>query len=147
MKRTVIAVALLAMAAISPAMASDEAIATRQAVMKDNGAAIGALAKMVKGEAEYDALAAQLAMRTIHSAAVGFDSLFPAGSETGGDTAASPKIWEDMEGFRMAAAKMAEDASAAIGPAGQGLDSLKGAFGAVAKNCGSCHDAYRVKKN
>ena len=54
---------------------------------------------MMKGEAEFNAVAAELILRTMNTAALGFDELFPAGSETGGETTASPKIWEDRAGF------------------------------------------------
>ena len=146
MKKMMFAAAALAIVS-SAAFADGHAIEARKAVMKNTGAAVGALAKMVKGEAEYDALAAQLAMRTIHSSAVGFESLFPKGTETGGETTASPKIWEDMGGFAKASSKFASDAAGAIEAAGGGLDSLKGAFGPVVGNCKGCHEAYRVKKN
>ncbi|MGE0233164.1 MAG: cytochrome c [Flavobacteriaceae bacterium] len=134
----------MTLAVTGPASAAEDPIAARQAVMKSNGAAVGALAKMVKGETEYNALAAEMAMRTISSGLVAFPSLFPAGSETGGDTKASPKIWEDMAGFQQAAAKATADAAAAIGPAGQGLDALKGVFGTVARNCAGCHETYQL---
>lgn len=147
MKRLAFAVTLVGLTAAMPSLAAEDPIAARKAVMKNNGAAVGALAKMVKGETEYDALAAQLAMRTIFSGVVALPSLFPAGSETGGETKASPKIWEDMAGFEAAAAKAASDAAAAIGPAGQGLDSLKGVFGSVAQNCSGCHETYQLSNN
>lgn len=146
MKKAVIATAILSVAA-TVAFASDDPIATRKAVMKNVGASVGALAKMVKGEADYDPLAAQLAMRTINSSAAGFVHFFPAGSETGGETEASPKIWEDMGGFTAAAAKLEADSAAAIQPAGEGLDAMKTAFGTVTKNCGACHENFRIKKN
>lgn len=145
MKTILMAATLMSVVAFT-ASAADDPIATRQAVMKNTGAAVGALAKMVKGEAEYDALAAQLAMRTIQSSAVGFDTLFPAGTETGGKTEASPKIWEDMAGFKTATTKLATAAGGAVEAAGGGLDSLKAAFGPVVGNCKSCHEDYRIKK-
>lgn len=147
MKTVIFASLLVGVAAMGGALAAENPIADRKAVMKNNGAAVGVLARMVRGEAEYDAVAAQLAMRVIHSGSAGLPGLFPEGSESGGDTEAAPKIWEDRAGFEAIAAKSAADAAAAIGPAGQGLDELRGVFAAVAKGCGDCHESYRVKKN
>lgn len=115
----------------------------RQAVMKNVGAATGAGAKMAKGEVEFNAVAAQLVLKTMNSAALGFGLMFPEGSETGADTEASPAIWSDRAGFDAAAAKFVADTAA--NPTD--LDSFRAAFGAATSNCGACHKAYRVKKN
>ena len=96
---------------------------------------------MVKGEVPFDLVAAQMAMKTLNSAALGFGYMFPEGSETGADTEASPKIWSDREGFQKMVAKFAADTGGEV----TDLDSLKSVFGASAANCGTCHRAYRVK--
>lgn len=49
---------------IAAASASDDPIADRQMMMKNTGASIGVLAKMAKGEMEFDATSANLAVRT-----------------------------------------------------------------------------------
>ena len=72
--------------------------------MKDVGAAIGMGSKIAKGEVEFNAIAANLVLRTMHSAALGFGYMFPEGSETGADTEASPAIWSDRAGFDAAVA-------------------------------------------
>lgn len=137
--------ALAALAAAVPAAAQDtDPIATRQALMEQVGEAGGAANAMVRGEADYDALAARLAMRTIFAAATAFPHYFPEGSESGGDTEAAPAIWENRQDFDGHARAMAEDAAAAIAPAGEGVDSLRAAFGEVAANCRACHETYRI---
>ncbi|MEM6665820.1 MAG: hypothetical protein AAF638_05390 [Pseudomonadota bacterium] len=50
--------------------------------MKDVGAATGAAAAMVRGQAPLDARVAQLALRTMNAAAYGYIYLFPEGSQT-----------------------------------------------------------------
>lgn len=131
----------------STAFASEDPISTRQNIMKSNGAAAGALFKMVKGEIEYDALTAELALREIFAGAVAFPTLFPEGSETGGDTRASPEIWKDKAGFEATALKLETAALAAIPAAKSGLDELKATLGSVAENCQACHEKYRLEKN
>ncbi|MEZ5839032.1 MAG: cytochrome c [Hyphomicrobiales bacterium] len=128
------------------AIAADNPIETRKGVMKSIGAAIKATAPMVKGEAEYDAVKAELAMRVVANGAAAAPHLFPAGSETGGDTEASPKIWEDMAGFKAKADTFAADANAAVASAAGGLDAFKGGFMKLTGNCKDCHEAFRIKK-
>ena len=115
------------------AQAAGDAAVDRQAIMKQNGAATRILAGMVKGETEFDAVAAQLAMGTLHSAALGFGYMFPDGSQTGANTEAAATIWSDRAGFDAAVAKYIKDTSGMI----TDMDSLKSAFGAAASNCGS----------
>ncbi|MEO1398059.1 MAG: cytochrome c [Pseudomonadota bacterium] len=125
------------------ALASGDAAVERQKLMSNVGAATGAGAAMVKGQVEFNAVQAQLVMRTLNSSARGFGFMFPAGSETGAKTEASPKIWEDSAGFAAAVDKFIVDTSAVP----TDLDSFKAAFGAATANCGTCHRAYRVKKD
>ncbi|SDU21547.1 cytochrome c [Stappia sp. ES.058] len=132
-------------------MASSLAIAdpveTRQNMMKSVGAATGTLGKMLKGETDYDAALATMAMRVLFTTPSGFVTQFPEGSETGGDTEAAPKIWEDKAGFEKIAMDLQAAALAALPAAGGGLEQLKGAFGPVAQNCKACHEDYRIKKD
>ena len=146
-KATVAAGALILAAGIAAASASDDPIASRQAMMKNTGASIGAIAKMAKGETEFDATAANLAIRAMNNAAIGLPHLFPEGSETGMDTEAAPKIWEDMAGF-VEKAKAMEDATAkAIATPETSLDELKAQLGEIGGTCKGCHDDYRIKKS
>lgn len=125
-----------------------DAIADRQAIMKDLGRSVGQLAPMVKGDKPFDAAVALAALEKIDADAKKFDvdTLFPAGSDQG-DTEASPKIWENKEDFVKHVEKFRADAAAALAAKLADLDALKPAFQQVAANCGSCHQAYRVKKN
>jgi len=145
MLRTVLAVAGLALG-ITAVVAQSDPIAARKALMKQNGEAAKSGAAMVKGEAPFDATKAQAIFTTFIDVSTKLPSLFPENSKTGGDTIASPKIWEDKAGFEAKAAKFGEDAKAAKS-AVKDLDSFKSSFGNVTKNCGSCHETYRVKKS
>ena len=137
--------ATLAIAASGVGIAQD-AIGQRKAVMKAVGSNIKTGADMVKGTIPYDAGKAGEAMGVVASGWEAFSKHFPKGSEAGGETTASPKIWESFADFDMKGKKLASDATAAQKAAADGENAFKAAFGEVAKNCKGCHDAYRVPK-
>ena len=134
----------LAACLIASASAYADVISERKATMKNVGMAMGAMVKMIKGQAEYDQQTALLALAVLHNAASGFPSLFPVGSETGGETTAHAKIWSDMDGFSAGIAKFQADAAAAIAAKPADLGAFKAEFGKVAGNCTSCHETYRI---
>ena len=67
-------------------------IAARKAIMKSNGQAAGALAKMIKGEAPFDLPTAKRHSHHFEDAAAKMPGLFPDNSKMGGETTASPKF-------------------------------------------------------
>ena len=144
MKRAIIAGVLLAAFSAGPVFSADDPIAARKAIMQNNGAAAKAGGDMLKGEVEFNAVAAELILRTMNTAALGFGELFPEGSETGGKSVASPKIWEDRAGFASAVAKFQSDTAAGIAAKPADIDAFKMALGAATKNCGVCHKDYRI---
>lgn len=143
MKKLLLAVAALAVIAGS---AYADPIADRRAIMKERGGIVGGqLAPIAKGEKPFDAAAVMTALQALDANAKKFDveALFPAGSDQG-DTKASPKIWEDMAGFKAAADKYAADVAAAVAANPQDAAAFQPLFGAIASNCGACHQAYRL---
>ena len=145
MLRTVLAVAAITIG-VTAVVAQSDPIATRKGVMKNVGAMTKTGAQMAKGEAPYDQGKAQEIFATYIDAAAKMPTLFPDNSKTGGDTTASPKIWEDPNGFKAGFAKLSTEANAAKASV-KDIDSFKGAFGGLTKNCGGCHETYRVKKS
>lgn len=129
---------------LTAVMAQSNPIAERQQAMKALGAATREGAAMAKGDAAFDATKAQAIFKTYADTAKKAPTLFPDSSKAGGETTASPKIWEDQAGFKAAFVKFESDASAGASVAS--LDGFRTAFGAATKNCGTCHEAYRVKK-
>ncbi len=123
-----------------------EPIADRKAAMKNVGMAMGTLVKMLKGQMDYDPNAALLSFAVMNNAAIGITSLFPAGTETGGETTAHAKIWSDMGGFETAMGKFKDATAAAIAAKPADLGAFKAEFGKVAGNCKACHETYRVAK-
>lgn len=145
--RTLFAAAVFGAAGFAPAIAADEPQVVRQEMMKKVGGATGAMAKMVKGEADFDAAAALAALTTMSEVAGTFGEYFPEGTETGFETEAAPAIWSDRAGFEEQIAAFKADADAAIAAAPADLDGLKAVFGPLTKNCGTCHETYRLKKS
>ncbi len=143
----VFAVAAVGLAlGMTAVVAQQDPIAARKAIMKANGQNAGAIAKMVKGEEPFDLAKVKAALAVFQDAAVKMPGLYPPDSKTGGETSASPKIWEDMADFKARFVKFGEDAKAAETSI-KDLDSLKVVFPALGKNCGGCHELYRVKKS
>jgi len=146
MIRTVFAIVSIALG-VSVAIAQQDPIAARKALMKANGDEAKVGVAMMKGEAPFDIDKVHKIFAAWEDAAAKMPSLFPADSKTGGDTAADPKIWANMEDFKARFAKFGTDAKEAEGKVTD-LDSFKAAFGSIGKNdCGGCHEQYRVKKS
>ena len=144
---TVFAVAIAAAAfGATATIAQQDPIAARRTIMKDNGAQAKIGAAMAKGEQAFDLTAAKKMFATYAAAAGKMPSLYPDNSKTGGETTAAPKIWEDTAGFKAAFAKFGTEAKVAE-TAVKDLDSFKAQFGVVMKNCGGCHETYRIKKS
>jgi cytochrome c556 len=145
MIRTVFAVAAIALG-VSVAVAQQDPIAARKALMKANGDHAKLAVGMIKGEAPFDLAKVHEIFAAFEDAAAKMPALFPDNSKTGGETAADPKIWANMEDFKERLAKFGADAKAADASV-KDLDSFKAAFGNIGKNdCGGCHEQYRVKK-
>ena len=146
MKFRFLIVGLCVAAGFSAAVfAADDVIAQRKALMKANGAAAKIAVDMINGATPFDPAAAAEAARKIAHDLETFPTLFPEGSDQG-ETTASPAIWTNMDGFKAKADQTIADANAAADAAAQGLDAFKTAFSVVGGDCGSCHQAFRIKK-
>src|SRR5215831_16291142 len=144
MMRTVLAVTALALG-ISTAIAQDP-IAARKALMKENGKQAQLGNKFVKGEEPFDLAKAKAIFATYQDAASKMPALFPDNSKSGGDTAALPAVWEKKADFEAKFKKFGEDAKDAEAKLTDEA-SFKAAFPTLQKNCGGCHETYRLKKS
>lgn len=137
----------LSIVAIGTTVALAGPVEDRQAIMKANGKAMGALAGIAKGEKPFDAATVEQALAALSEDAQKFDvaALFPAGTDTG-ETEASPKIWEDMAGFTAASDAWKKAVADAVAAKPQDAAALGAHVGAIGKTCGTCHELYRVKK-
>ena len=104
--RTLFAAALIGAAGFAPAIAADEPQVVRQEMMKKVGGATGAMAKMVKGESDFDAAAALAALTTISEVAATYGEHFPEGSDTGFETEAAPGDLDRPGGLRRQAGRV-----------------------------------------
>jgi len=127
------------------AVAAQDPIAARKALMKATGQQAGGGAAMVRGEAPFDLAKAKAIFAAYEDAAGKAPALFPDNSKDGGETAALPAIWTNKADFDGRFAKFGADAKAA-GASVTDLDSFKTAFAGMGKNCGGCHELYRMKK-
>jgi cytochrome c556 len=143
--RLALSAALAVALGSSVVLAQSDVIKERQQIMKGVGAATRDPGAMLKGEAPFNLAAVQKSLAVYVDSAKRMPALFPANSQTGGDTTAAPKIWQDMAGFNSAFQRFGADASAALA-AIKDEASFKAGFPAVLKNCGTCHEDYRLKK-
>jgi cytochrome c556 len=128
---------------LSAAVAQNDPIAERRSIMRENGASVRLGTQMVRGEAPFDLSKAKEIFSGISTRMTRFPDLFPENTKTGGDTKAGPRIWDDSQGFRAAAAKIVQDASQAAA-ATTDQASFQANFQRVTANCGACHQAYRI---
>lgn len=122
-------------------------LAARQGQMRIQAFNIGVLVRMARGEAEYDAAAAQTAAANLAAISqMDGRAYWPAGSDNGalGDaTRALPAIWQDMAGFGEAWGAFGSAATAMNAVAGDGLEALQGAIGPLGQSCAACHRNYQ----
>ena len=131
---------------LSATLAFAGPIEDRQQLMKENGAAIKALAQMAQGEAPFDAGAVQQNAQKLASDFQQIKDLFPEGSDKGPpETWAKSEIWTDREGFEAARLKALEASNAAAAVTEQA--ALGGAVQAIGGSCQGCHEKYRTPKS
>ena len=148
MMRTVVIVGTLLLGVGSAVMAQEDALKHAQTFMKGNGKNAGALGAMVKGEKPYDQAAVNTALAQFEDTAKNLPTLFPdslKGAKWEGDYSASPKIWEDKTGFSEHISSFGKTVADAKGKITD-LDSLKATLPVIGKQCGGCHETFRVKK-
>lgn len=129
---------------LTAVVADTDPIAERRNAMKAVGAATRDGAAIAKGEAPFEAAKAQAIFKVYVDASKKLPGLFPDSAKTGGETTAAPKIWEDQAGFKAAFVKFETEAGAGVSVADVG--GFRTAFGNATKNCGTCHETYRIKK-
>lgn len=146
MKRFILAAAALAIGTLAVTAQGGDPIAARKESMKAVGQQTGLGARMARGQAPFDLAQARSIFASYEQAAATYGNLFPEGSQTGGETAALPAIWTNRADFTARVAKWGADARTE-GAKVTDLATFQAAFGEVTKNCGSCHETYRARRN
>jgi cytochrome c556 len=147
MMRAVVAVGVLMLGATA-VIAQQDQLKDTQTMMKGNGKNAGALSAIVKGEKPYDQATVDAALVQFDDTAKKLPKLFPAslkGKAFDGEYQPSDKIWTDKTGFDEHIASFAKAVGDAKGKI-KDADTLKAQLGLIGKQCGGCHETYRIKK-
>jgi cytochrome c556 len=117
----------------------------RMEAMKSMAGEMKALADMFKAPDTFDRDRAVAASQAVASHAESIPDLFPEGSDHS-PSKASDAIWEDWDGFAADAVSLKDAALAfEVGVKdGAELAELKPEFAAMASDCQSCHENFRV---
>jgi cytochrome c556 len=148
MMRTVMVAGALLLG-LGAVMAQQDQLKDTQAMMKGNGKNAGALAAMIKGEKPYDQAAVDAALVQFADTAKKLPTLFPEslkGKPFDGDYSPSDKIWSDKAGFAEHIASFAKVVDENKGKI-KDLDTLKVSLPLIGKQCGGCHETFRIKKS
>jgi cytochrome c556 len=137
--------ATLAMAIVTTAvMAQSDPIAARQALMKGNDEGARVAIGMMRGRIPFDRAKIDAAFGQWAETAAKLPALFPDNSKTGGDTHASPKIWQAKADFDAKAAAFGKAVADMRASGTASLDGLKAAIPVLGKACDNCHADYRT---
>jgi cytochrome c556 len=132
---------------VTSAIAQNDPIAQRKAIMKGVGDLwYGDVNKMMKGELPYNHATVVTALERMQAAGKSVVSLFPDNSKTGGETKALPEIWTQKADFDARWPRMVAEATAALASV-KDEASFKAAQPNLNKNCQECHSTYRQRNN
>ena len=129
--------------------AGRQAADERKAVLKLIGANFRPLGALLKDAAQYDGAVASKRIARVSFLAGFLNESFPENSNLGEpDTKAKPDIWTHHEDFDKSLKQFQDHlvALANVNDKEKGLtEPLKVALAAVAQDCKSCHETYKVK--
>jgi cytochrome c556 len=115
-----------------------DAIKSRRDVMKTIATAGVTNFKMMKGDSPFDLAKVQAGLKVYQDEAAKLKGLFPDDSKTGGDTDASPRIWQQRTEFNAAIDTFINGAKAAA-TAITDEATFKAEYPKVVASCGGCH--------
>ena len=127
-------------------IAQSDPIATRIALMKGNNDNARTAVQMMRGQAPFDVGKIEVAFAQWADTAQKLPGLFPDSSKTGGETRATPKVWQTKSDFDAKAAAFGKAVAETRDGAKASLDGLKAAIAVVGKACDNCHEDYRASK-
>jgi cytochrome c556 len=121
-------------------------IAARKALMKGNNDNARAMVQTIRGQKPFDRAAVDAAFTQWADTAQKLPGLFPDDSKTGGDTRATPKIWQNKKDFDEKAVAFSKAVAETRDKAKESLDGLRAAIPVVGKACDNCHEDYRLSR-
>jgi cytochrome c556 len=126
------------------AQSCQDTINQRQTLMKRSADLAKAGSSMIKGETPFDLAKTKEIFAAFAEDAGAMPTLFPDCSKTGDHTTAAPTVWDKADDFKAAIAKFASDVKGAQDNT-KDLDTFKASFQTIGKDCGSCHQTFRVR--
>jgi cytochrome c556 len=148
MRAVTIAAGMLAAITI-PAIAAQDPVAVRKALMQNVGAAAAVTGGVMKGEIEYSPVVGKAAIAAIAASAAAYGDFFPEGSDSDERSVAHPRIWEDRAGFEAELAKLQTAIDSAVEVAGRDgppdAATFTAAMEPVLGTCRSCHENFRTR--
>jgi cytochrome c556 len=119
-------------------------IAVRQAVMSLQGGNASFVRSVVTSKGDVKQL--EFSANAIAKSAAVIPSLFPKGTEKGGNTKALPEIWSDPAGFQKLATSLGDAAKKLAVDAKAGdTEAVAADFKVMGDQCNDCHKGYRAK--
>ena len=115
-----------------------EPIEKRRAAMKAIAKAGSPPFQMLKGTAPFELAKVQATLKTFQDEAAKLKTLFPEDSKSGGDTDATPKIWQEKAAFDKAIDTFVSIAGAAATLI-KDEEAFKAEYPKVGASCGGCH--------
>jgi cytochrome c556 len=125
------------------AQSCQDVIDKRQGLMKRSAEMAKAGSAMIKGDTPFDLAKTKEILAAFADDASAMPNLFPDCSKTGDHTTVAPAVWDKPADFKAAQDKFATDVKAAQDSV-KDLDTLKASFQTIGKDCGACHQAFRV---
>lgn len=148
MRSATLAAAALAIIAL-PAMANDDPVAVRKALMQNVAAAAGVTGGVMKEEIAYSPVIGKAAIAAIAASAAAYGDYFPEGSDADERSVAAPLIWEDRAAFETELDKLQTAIAGAVEVAGRDgppdAASFTAAMQPVLGTCRSCHETFRTR--
>ncbi len=145
--------ALAAPAAFAGSHGGNPAVKARQSHMQLYLHNLGIIGAMARGNAEYDAEAAQAAADNLVALTKLSQRTYWApgtsNADLGEETRLLPALFEDG-GFARAmeiGGALAEATEGLAAVAGNGLEAVGPALGPVGRQCGACHEAFQQPRN
>jgi cytochrome c556 len=143
--RIVLALFALSLSA-GAVLAQSDPVKEREDLMKQNDESAKVVVQMMRGQRPFDGKAVDATFQQWAGTAQKLPSLFPEGSQTGGDNRASPKIWLNKKDFDAKSAEFGKAVADNRAKAVASLEGLRAAIPVVGNACDNCHKEYRLSR-